>query len=716
MRRSLIGLVLGLLLAGPAVAAELLKVRWASVKSTDAGLKVSVRLKGGAQPSRNVELLVQLARDRDKTPPVEALLGDSEPWNRMTWSGLDLTGKDPEFDQRRSWLSVLEAADYPVGQALMLERSGSVFVRYQLLEPLLAGEKKMVTFVVPLTDENRANPLAAYAGILSYWVPAVTISDFKRLPVTRLGLHVLLRSIGLEGAYPHRKARTAALSRDTALHAELATFISQNLSGEDESDPLGVSAAIWRLPGIAPQSMVGVLKSHVVAGKPSTWGARFEAALRKAKETQTLRWSLAMDFVVPRKGPAEVTTRLLGLTVHMLEPPAHADLVLALKTATLTPAATRLAMSLTQTAGSALIRGIEKWPAGKSEAVLTALSQWGVADAAGPLLGGELEPKMPMILLERLGRPMVVAALRNMTAAKMPMALINQLGSEVDERSKLAYDVVSRGGPTALNVVAEKLSQRGYPPTVATTAATLKADPALLERLTWQLQGLLMTPLAWQFEAEALRLLALEGDCLAQLEAAQKSVHPKIVLKQPLYARCQALRAYHLMGMGSQDDAETLIKKAVAQASWDEEVHRRYVAVRAARARTYLDAGEFEKTEAIIAEVDPHHKDRQILGLLADISTARGRSALQSGDKAAAQKHFIEAKRLEPSKPTARSLLVDPTTGMRSFLITILVILLVVGFTSVGLRYLGRVRTQRSFQMLIEEPPQLFAGPADTRC
>ena len=461
--------------------------------------------------------------------------------------------------------------------------------------------------------------------------------------------------------------------------------------------------------------MVEVLKAYVVAGKPSGWGARFEAALKQAEETQTLRWSLAMDFVVPRKGPAEVTTRLLGLTVHMLAPPAHADLTLALKTAVVTPEADALAMSLTQTAGSALIRGIETWPASKAEAVLTALGKWGVADAAGPLLGGELEAKMPSVLLARVGRPVVVAALRKMTATNMPHALVDQLGSEVDERAKLAYDVVSRGGPAALAAVAEKLTQRGYPPTVATTAAALKADPALLERLTWQLQGLLMTPLAWQFEAEASRLLTLEGDCLAQFEAAQKSVHPKILLKQPLYARCQALRAYHLMGTGSQDDAETLIRKAVAEAGGDDKVRRRYVAIMAARARAHLDAGDIEKTEAIIAEIDPHHKDPQILGLLADISTTRGRVALQSGDQEAAQRHFIEAKRLDPSKPTAKSLLVDPTTGMRSFLITILVILLVVGFTSVGLRYLGRVRTQGSFQMLMEEPPQSFSGPGGRR-
>ena len=131
-------------------------------------------------------------------------------------------------------------------------------------------------------------------------------------------------------------------------------------------------------------------------------------------------------------------------------------------------------------------------------------------------------------------------------------------------------------------------------------------------------------------------------DCLGPFEDARRVIHPKVVLPEPLYSRCRALRASILARDGDEAGAAALIAAVVEDGVPDADVRSRIAEVAAMTARRRLDAGDFAGAEAALDGLDRREAEG-LATIRAAIETARGDALLANGDEDGARRCFAAA-------------------------------------------------------------------------
>lgn len=679
------------------------------------GMHLSFTVRGiPDRDCEDTEVLLRLGRMELESDVgiITDLMDGYRPQKVLNWSRLRLSG-DAVHDDAVERGPLEEAPIDGDPSVLYTERADRMFVRYRVPGLLKAGQDRRIAFALPFADKDPERPLLPGGVAIGCAVPDFPVADATRFAKEGLvGMVTLLRSLALEGDPVYRQRRLTALQKREQFVDELVALFESGLQAEAGApDELAVAAALWLIPALSPARFRKLLLDTLIVDEPTrtravAWAERFQTRVGGLRSTDPMLWGLVMSYLVPRHGEADLLVRLFAMPAQRLPANEDAELLLALGKTPPGPALA-VAQSVVRAAGAGLLKGIESWPQKTIDDVLSMLGAWHVAEALEPLID---EP-IWVALNKRIGRNTMLAAAKAMTLHYMPELVLDALGAENAELRSFAYELVTAGRAPALYAVGERLAQAGYSPRGHTDERAYAADPSVLMRLTDRLQGILLASQAQDAVAEAAYLHARSGDCLAPLEAVRARLHPRLLLPEPLYSQCRALRAVDLLTAGRMDEADELMKLARRGAGGDPVVQARWRTVQLAHARRVLEAGDAEAANAIIDAVDPHRKHRPSVGLQADIETRRGHLAREGGDITAARKHFESARRLDPSRPSADAMLADPTAPARRVLFSLVAVLLLSGLGSWSLRRLRRSAALRDFTAVVDEDPARVAGP-----
>lgn len=711
-----VGVVLAVSRVGFA-APPLVYATHATASASVGGLTVTVTVQ--APPERgasHVDLLVRLAPSalEDQVSPLDDMMAGADAWTEVPWALLE---PDSSGEQHVTLAPLDEAPGMPGKAVLMTRRGARLFLRTVVATPLAAGESRQVEVTVPGMGEAALAARHVSPMVLGYVVDNLQAEDYGALASAgAVGMSVLLRSAGLDGEPERRTARTALLrQRGAELSKALRSVVEQAWAVTDPAalaehpHPFGIAAAVWTLAEIAPGVWTDLAVAVVASGGAEVWSAAFEAAVTAAEADDPLLLASAMD-VLPGKGDGRAAVRLVGVSAANVTAPNNAELLPQLDAVVETEAQARAAQALLSAAGAATLYRCETWPVAQLEKALQALAKWKVPAALQAWFPAPPEVGPIGTLVNRLGRDALVAAGQRLVATETPDTVLAALGSRDALTRSVAARIVGGAGPTTAQKVFELLAQAEYLPDGAITATSRP-----LTELVARLQGLLLTPLMWQYRDAAERLRLRDGDCLAQLEAARKAIHPQLRLPEPLYAECQALRAADLLRRSRLEEAVAMAEAVHARAPDVPRVAEEWVRIMCARARQLQDSGELDAAATQLMTVDPKSEHPQVRALLADIEVARGRAALERGERDAAEQHFDAARKLDPTLRFNVDPMADPRVGNRQAMGAILVLLLVIGVGALLIRRVRRQRTLHAFSLIAEEEPLALSGPRGRR-
>jgi len=700
MVRSCIA-ALVLLTAGHAWA-DLPQVQQSTLKRAGVWTNVQIEVRAPSNTAcLDVDLLIRLAPESSDAESALADLYDNiEPFGQIPWGVVRLDGRQIRAEPvnlRATALSQLEP-----GQTILVTQRGDVrYVRARMRKPLAAGEARTISLRLPFASPERID-----AMVIGYRLARLRVQDFNELPgFGVVGLTALLRTCGLEGSQARRRQRIASLRKSQRFAAALADMVEQEMSDAGKVHTLGVAAALWLTPHLSPKRYRGLV-AKVLSSTSLSWGERFVGSLDSLKTDDELLWALALDHLMPRAGKTNLTLRLLALGAHVLSAGEALALVKVLIEAGRRPARVDAVRTFAQVAGSALVTGADKWPASTAKAVLGRLGQWG---AASGVLGLYRRPAAIAHIERKVGSKLLLAECRRMLTDGIPTAVVDGLAAPDRRVRAFANSLLVSSGLAGLQAAAKRLRTTGYPWRGPTTAGTLATDPKLAHKVVDRLQGVLLTRAAAGFVAEAERLHLLEGDCLAQFEAAQAQIHPQIILPQPLYAACQSLRANALLEAGKYDEADRMALAAMRGAPNVLAVKKRYNSIMTVRTRRLLESGDVDGALQLAAQIDPQRRDPQVRGMLADIELARGKQALAAKDTVQARKHFAAARELDSAVPPVDELMAAGQEDDSGPMYVLLLLSLLAGAGAAVYRYLSLQRAIAEFDVMAEDRLEMQA-------
>ncbi len=670
--------------AAPAASADLVQSTSATAERTETGVRISVTVVGAQRDAHDVDLLIRLASAPSEAGnALEDLFDGLEPFVRVPWGTVQLSGG--ALGERLA-LRATQLSPIPPGTAaLVTQRQRRAWVRYRVPGYVAAGAKMPLTIELPFAIPDIG---AVDAMAIGYRFDTLQIDDFNELPsLGVVGLTVLLRSAGLEGTVAARQAQLDRLRRQTGLAATIHDMLLNELLDVGPVHTFGVAAAGWLIPALDSPRWIDLSVTAVTTSGGRTWSERFSQAMGDQNQDDPLTWALALDHLVPRAGKGAQMVRILALGTSTVTPPANADLVPRLATVP-QKAATKAAISaFIEEAGASLLAGAPKWPKAKLVATLKQLGAWRVGAVAAELLESERGRTRAERLIPLVGREVVIAAMAEMIADRLPARALEALATGSPKTRSFVRDVMAVGGAPVLAEVQRVSKETGYPVKPPIGPEMLKVKPKLLAKLVDRLQGVLMTPQAAQLEAEAERLFMREGDCLTPLDRAKSEIHRLVVVPQPLYANCQALRAVELMNQGKFEESEALIVEAVKSQPWERPVRRHYRMIMTARARRLLDQGKIDEAEALCEALDPQRADAQVRGIRADLFVVRGQQALAAGDRPGAYARFVEAREYDPGLPSIERLMGNHAAGRFRPVQLLVILMALLGFFAAAWRY-----------------------------
>ncbi len=687
---------------------------------TDAGgMHLKLTVHGIADRTcEDLEVILRLGRMEleSDVSVIDDLMEGRSPSSLMTWTRIRLPG-GAVLDEAVQLGALDEAPIESDSVVLVTERADRLFVRFRLAESLGPGEVRRVAFRLPFADKDPDRPLITSGAAIGCAVSDVLPSDaFRFMERGLVGAVVLLRSFGLEGDPARRQKRLAALQKRHDFALELVRAFEASLADDaSRPDPLATAATLWLIPQVSARAFLTLTQRTLLGDKSARqrallWADALDQRVSALRRTAPSLWSLAMSHLMPRSGPASLLVRLFAMAAQPLRPPDAATFLLAMGKVD-SGEAELTARALVQVSAAGLLRGLETRPLGTVEEVLKLLAKWRVAPAVVTLLDASAWGTF----IERVGRARLLSVASAMTRNAMPQRALDALGSSDKLLRAFALELVTTGRAPALQAVGERLLREGFPVRGHTDAQAYAKDPNRLIKLVGRLQGIVLAPLASAAEAEASFLHARGGDCLAPLDAARAALHPRLLMPEPLYSQCRALRALDLLGDGQIDAAEKLIGLAMRTAGDDPQVRERWVRIGVARGRRLLEQGDVAGAEGSLAEVDPNREHNDTSGLRAAIEALRGDQARAAGDLAAARRHYTEARRLDPSRAPADALLQDPGAPARRVLFSLLSLLLLSGVVATGVRWWRTTRSVKAVLQLTDEAPTRLTGPRSRR-
>ncbi|MFT5434383.1 MAG: hypothetical protein ACI9OJ_005096, partial [Myxococcota bacterium] len=660
-----------------------------SVEFEGARYVLKATVTAGTRSIEGADLLVAIGPTADTSDALSALSSDGPPQQPAMWRRLR-SGREAGTIE----LGPLQPAPRRTDEYLLLTRGAHTFLRLSVAR-LNPEESRIVTRQVQIRTRRPGTRVSA--SVTSYVLSEVTLDDFVALPAQgATGLASLARSVGLTG----RGDIGGRLGRaDDELRDAVAGFVAEQFEHPDESvHPYGVAAALWLLPQLSPKSFIALAEGHLV-GSPNAFEARFDAAVAADKLSKPLRWVAAVESVVPRRGRGGSLTRIFALSMFLMEPPWNGRLLEALAAAD--PNLSAQADDFMAEAGAGMLAGLDRWPTDLVKTALAALAKWRVADALIIVFGWRSQPAFEAAV-SAIGRTEFVKSATQMVRGGVPIALMDALASPLLPQRKTALEILTASGPAANDAIATYLRRLGHGNRVGTS----------LDETLSRLQGVLLGDLAKPYHDEAWRIHLHGGDCVPALERALAEVHPELLLPEPLYARCRAMRAIILLeepdGLAK---AEALVDAARKDAPGDPKVESRYITVKMARVTRLLEDGHLYDAEVLVDELDPDQTEPSAVGVRADIQMRLGREALDSGDREGAIRFFTEARRLDPHMPPAATLMIDDGRPMRHLLYSLVSILLTAGLCALMLLWLLRFRAASDFDLDADEKATTLSGP-----
>ncbi|MFT7624553.1 MAG: hypothetical protein ACI9WU_003741 [Myxococcota bacterium] len=710
-----LGTLLGFLLVFSAVtdaSADLVTVTSVTASRTDSGVRIAVGLQGAERTAHDVDLLIRLAAIPAEGTALEDLFSGLEPFVSVPWGEVRVDGAGAVGS--RVTLRATELSPIQPGKAaLVTQRERRAWIRYRVVEPILAKEDRSLTFDLPFAIPDVGSPSAIVIG---QRYETLSVQDFDTLPsMGAVGLTTLLRSAGLEGPGASRTAQIQRLRIVEGLAGVLHDMMLNELLDVGSVHTLGVATAGWLIPYLSADRWIDLSVTAITTQGGRTFSERLTRAMADQREYDGLSWAVALDHLVPRAGKGDQLIRLLALGANAVTPPANAGLLPRLGTIPAKSATTAAIAMYLEEAGSAVLAGAEGWTPAQLTAALNQLGRWHVSASAAALLTETNGVVRANTLSAVVGRQAMTIALAGMLQIEIPGAVLATLANGQQPSQKLVRDVLAATGPAGLAHIKRILKETGYPAGAGYTAARVSADPALLGQLVDSLVGVLSTPRAAPFEEQAEQQFLRGGDCLTPLLQARKEVHPQVVPPQPLFASCQAVRAVELMNQGKFEPSETLIIEAMTAQAGAVAVRQRYRTIMTAKARRLLDQGQIDEADSLCSALDPRQKDAQVRGIRADILVRRGKLLLDAGDRSGARAQYDAARQIDPGLPSMSVLMGDKRAGRFRPVQLLVLFMAFIGFLAAAWRYRRVQMALSGFHMVGGGDSAEFAGIAGRR-
>jgi hypothetical protein len=697
-----VGPVVVLLFSGAAVARVTATAGTPLCDESTCRVLVTVAVPDG-QTLRNVDLLLRVGAS-DPSEPLSALAG-TEPWTSRAWTRIE-KGRPTRTGVTASLVDPVPVEGDCEWLTEPSPRAPPHFVR---LVRTALGDAGAIEVVLPAWGEQ-----TVAVSVVGYEVAPVTASDFATLPGEGgVGLSTLLRSVGLAATNEaHRR-----VSLDTAVVETMVAAVRDRfglpvgrqapLTSNERWPIVSVAAAFWLLAEHAPDALVSLTVDRLRREEDSPFGLAMLDAVGAARGSDPLTWAIATQTLLPSVGLGLPDVRFLAEAAVDLPPASRARLVTDLEGAVGKQKNAAVAQFL-DIAGPALIASVVGLPDdGEVRRVVLALSRMGTGSALAGVFGWQTEPVLDRVL-EAVGEGRFASLGRAMVGGGIPDELLDALGSGSASARRLSAMILSGAGRAALDKLDARLVMAGHRYVHPVTAGEPPED--VVASAVSQLQGVLLAPLARPAHDEAWRLHELEQDCLGPFERARKEIHPQLLLPEPLYSRCRALRAVRVAEGGDGDVALELMADILRRAPSDTVVRRRHAQIVAAIARSLLDAGDLLGAEATLDELDRRDAEG-LVGIRADIEARFGEEALARGDEDGARRRFEAASAIDPTQPSADARIDAGRHAVNGLLVALLVVTLCFGVGMAVWRRFQRAMTMHDFRLGAERGHAVFDGP-----
>ncbi len=499
-------------------------------------------------------------------------------------------------------------------------------------------------------------------------------------------LETLLRSAGLaaDGRPPVKDADRALLG-----------LCQRGLSAEASPTAALLGAlAFWLLPVADPVGFRDWVVAASQPGEASGFGARLAANLDALRGLDPHVWAIASSTLLTEDPRDRSDERFIAEALTRLPASEMPAFLAALPLCE--PA--RQAVDL---AAGPVLSTVQELGDAEALALVDALGR-----QSGALLhvfDPELRPVLKR-LLGLLGEDRLLGLSVPLLGRSLPSVLVQALGDPAPEVRRLAVTLLSAGGAPVVKALSRRLVELGHrlPNEMGLTAQQVVAA----------LSGVLLAPLARPFHDQAWRRHLAGLDCLPPFEEARRSIHPNLVLPEPLNAQCRALRAVLMAREGATEGALGLLEHLPRG---DALVATRHAEVLAAVASRRLEAGDLEGAQALL-DLAPDPDALELVGVRVDLLTEQGHRALADRNEDLARRYFTAARRIDGSRPTAEALIDAGRAALHDLLFVLLVVMLCGAVAAGGLRLFQRAMILHDFRLGTgKQPGMVFDGPGGRR-